>query len=321
MRRSYALFHLRMKILYMCVIQCINTFLHYGIMRIELRKQLYFLIDICNFTLYFMIFYFFLWKASDLLPNRHKWFRRLKIFYVIIMSIMVVAGPFNFYLWQNIFNGKQEVNSLAPQIVILVAYRIPQIYIIGFNFFLWMLNKSVKKNLSKGVISDVIGSLQKRKVNKLKVAVLLVTISNILVMIYVTYQVFKAHDKNVIGKNIVVYFFERANYALVPSILALFFFSKVKCKNKKVKLTPLMLKQSHMFAQESYNTKGSTIHYSSYSKSSNMNVEELDTSQLSHNNGVTFEQYKSTELLIDKVRSDSNKSIQSRQDILDQYNN
>lgn len=75
-------------------------FLHYGVMSMELRGALFTIIDICNFSLCFMTFYFFLYKASNLMINKERVLRYLRIVCFILLLVMILMATYTFAIYK-----------------------------------------------------------------------------------------------------------------------------------------------------------------------------------------------------------------------------
>lgn len=69
LKLSFNMRRLRMRILYLSVLQCLLTFIHYGYLSLNTRGFTTPLIDINKYFISYCLFYFFLDKASGLLPD------------------------------------------------------------------------------------------------------------------------------------------------------------------------------------------------------------------------------------------------------------
>ena len=63
-------FELKVCIFYVAFLSSVNTIIHYSLFTEQLMFQTYFILEIFRFTLFFMVCYYYIQKASGLLPDR-----------------------------------------------------------------------------------------------------------------------------------------------------------------------------------------------------------------------------------------------------------
>ena len=71
-------------------------FIHFGMMEILTLKSTFTLNEIANFTIYFLIFYFYLVRASDLIENKNTILKRLRLYYYVQIVLMLALAPYIF---------------------------------------------------------------------------------------------------------------------------------------------------------------------------------------------------------------------------------
>ena len=96
--RKIALIEYRMMIFLMGIVTSLNFFVHYSFLDSLDKSRGFFFIEVCRFTLFFMVCYYFISKASGLLPNKK---------YILIIIRLVFGVTFIFILTSGVilFNG------------------------------------------------------------------------------------------------------------------------------------------------------------------------------------------------------------------------
>lgn len=69
---GYSWTKFKMKIFYLCFVLAALTFVNFGFFKFNQRQKLMGIFDMFRFTIFFLIFYFFLRKPSDHLDNKAK---------------------------------------------------------------------------------------------------------------------------------------------------------------------------------------------------------------------------------------------------------
>lgn len=124
-------------------------------MSYNLRTMLWPLIDICNFGLYYMTFYFFFYKASDLMANKKRVLKILRRLCYVIILLMVFMAPAVYYIYNDKIYRNIPINKTKTALIMII-YRVPQVLIFGNYILLWMVSKSVKQNLASGQTSRAV---------------------------------------------------------------------------------------------------------------------------------------------------------------------
>ena len=88
----------RMVIMNVCIVACLQTVVHYGILPNPMRARTFFVVEVFRLTILFSICLYYSSKASGLLQGRKSFMRRLKLLYGIGVSSLVVLGIWVFIL-------------------------------------------------------------------------------------------------------------------------------------------------------------------------------------------------------------------------------
>lgn len=109
LHKGFVSLHLRLRILYVCFVQSLFIFFHYGMMDEEHRDKWYTISDILNFILFSMNFYYFLYKASELMSNRELVLKRIRYSTYTIVVLMVAIVPYNFVIQNELYDDTTDV--------------------------------------------------------------------------------------------------------------------------------------------------------------------------------------------------------------------
>ena len=70
----------------------LNMIIHYGFLPPYQKGQSFFIIEIFRFVLFFMVCYYFISKASRLLPNKRFIMMLLRLIFAITLVVVLVSG-------------------------------------------------------------------------------------------------------------------------------------------------------------------------------------------------------------------------------------
>lgn len=137
-RLMYSAKCLRLRIMYLCLAQYVITFVHYGWLGEESRERMDPVIDINKFHISFCLFYFYLDKASGLLPNQSQVLKRLNTAYKVCCLLLYIVMIVFEIMYQS-----QTTESLYILLVLSVFKAIPIILFLAELKVLLSLRPSV----------------------------------------------------------------------------------------------------------------------------------------------------------------------------------
>lgn len=100
--------HKRMAVIVLCLLSGLNTMIHYGFMNQLMRKQTLTFKEVLNFSIDFYTFFIFFTKTSDLLEKKGLVLFWLKLYYRIILFIMLGFAPVVYVGYENVVKNKED---------------------------------------------------------------------------------------------------------------------------------------------------------------------------------------------------------------------
>ena len=101
----------KMCIFILCIISSVYTFVHYSVMEPGLKAATFFIFNIFNFVIFFLLCFYYMSKANSLLENKKVFMYRLKAFFAIGISSIMIFGV---VIWIMIDRYNKESSVPVP---------------------------------------------------------------------------------------------------------------------------------------------------------------------------------------------------------------
>ena len=260
----------RMWIWIVGLLQAVNVFVHYGLIKAQMKAKTIVLIEILRNTIFFMVCFYYAEKSKKLMSYKRKCLHIITLFYAVVMTINVllavdigikIAAYTDDPKTNNYINPVDLCSTLEFQIFRWTSLSIAAV----FQYTFWSIRKKIESKPIVTIFEENIYQLQRNTLERLRISLVFFTsVTWFLIFIDMFSLFLELMDESITNcnhslfsgsadwLNNIQWFLTRLAVTLSSNFLVLFMFCKDRTKRAKpaTNAAPLNSQISRLFGSD-----------------------------------------------------------------------
>lgn len=151
---------MRIHILFLCLLNSAYAFIHYSFEPSNLKSKTFFIFEISQFTIFYMICYYYIQKASSLLPRREAFILAIRVFFLVGISTILTVGFIIFKRISVYLSNHSDPYGIDPGLLcrnyLFWVFRIiPFVFVVIFSLAYFKIKTTISKQRAMSVYDVV----------------------------------------------------------------------------------------------------------------------------------------------------------------------
>jgi hypothetical protein len=167
---------MRVHILILCLLNSAYVFVHYSLESASIKSETFFIFEISQFTIFYMICYYYCQKASSLLPRRQVYIFTIRILFVIGITTILTVGLIILSKIHVFNTDRSDPNGIDPSMLcqnyMFWVFRVtPFLFVIVFSIAYFKIRANISRQRAMSSFDMVAQRRQQETLSKMRLII------------------------------------------------------------------------------------------------------------------------------------------------------